>query len=533
MELSVTTHIDDSSPEEVVKLWKLRVGQMLLMPSYDCLSDLEADWDEFQQMYFDDQLESDLKSSELFGKINRDRYIEMRSVFLKDDIEDTLLTDYDPFQPVRESAFELLFEDSIVDATETIYVEPEVPFFTPAEMIKLGVSYTTKGFYSDKPDMATISEKNVKTWFKEYCNKFRGFKNESYIPSFEWANTLNTLVSDIDTLSGDELLNRKQSILDLGWNPEIPFNDKNKKYARERIKKSINNVSVVRYDRALKVEESAIESTNFIDIALYGKRNGRYTSIGLVMENGKVVYYNTTAHEMQRYSIQNEDAKIMRLNVSKETKNKILVSYRECKFDIPYNTEIVSPSVVVNSFVESLLKSAHMYNSGEKKMYLVHEGIVNETLNIVDANFTYLPILEVKDLPVEFDDDGNLLISKGKNIDFEGEYSRCHLALKQYQTAKAIDGMKYCMTKLWYMNIILEESIHSTKSKPKLKKLNTVRAKIMGDIKTYLPIILKLDPKFDILKEYNNSPFSENKLRIKHSTIKYTVELFKRLISLI
>ena len=251
------------------------------------------------------------------------------------------------------------------------------------------------------------------------------------------------------------------------------------------------------------------------------------------MENGKVVYYNTTAHEMQRYSIQNEDAKIMRLNVSKETKNKILVSYRECKFDIPYNTEIVSPSVVVNSFVESLLKSAHMYNSGEKKMYLVHEGIVNETLNIVDANFTYLPILEVKDLPVEFDDDGNLLISKGKNIDFDGEYSRCHLALKQYQTAKAIDGMKYCMTKLWYMNIILEESIHSTKSKPKLKKLNTVRAKIMGDIKTYLPIILKLDPKFDILKEYNNSPFSENKLRIKHSTIKYTVELFKRLISLI
>ena len=83
------------------------------------------------------------------------------------------------------------------------------------------------------------------------------------------------------------------------------------------------------------------------------------------------------------------------------------------------------------------------------------------------------------------------------------------------------------------MNILLEEMIHSTKDKKKLTEIHKVRAKIINDIKTYMPKILKLNPSFDILKAYSDSPFSNNKVKIRQSTIKYTLDLFKRLISII
>ena len=103
----------------------------------------------------------------------------------------------------------------------------------------------------------------------------------------------------------------------------------------------------------------------------------------------------------------------------------------------------------------------------------------------------------------------------------------------QYAKSKSVDGMEYCMTKLWYMNILLEDMIHDTKDSKEKSKLNKVRAKVMNDIKTYMPKILESDPQFDILKAYNDSPFADNKIKIRNSTIRYTIDAVKRLLKVV
>ena len=175
-------------------------------------------------------------------------------------------------------------------------------------------------------------------------------------------------------------------------------------------------------------------------------------------------------------------------------------------------------------------------------MYKIHDGEIGEYLEEHGSKYMQLLTrLKLKydkigltesttnEFPIEFDKDGNLLINKGSNVDFDGEYSRTHLALKMYEESNNITGMKYCICKLWYLNIILEDKIHDKKTDSRTKDSCTrSRAKIMNDIKKYTPIIMKHDPSFDILKTYQNSPFNNDKIVIKSTTLFYIYKLIKR-----
>ena len=48
-----------------------------------------------------------------------------------------------------------------------------------------------------------------------------------------------------------------------------------------------------------------------------------------------------------------------------------------------------------------------------------------------------------------------------------------------------------------------------------------------------MPKILESDPQFDILKAYNDSPFADNKIKIRNSTIRYTIDAVKRLLRVV
>ena len=74
---------------------------------------------------------------------------------------------------------------------------------------------------------------------------------------------------------------------------------------------------------------------------------------------------------------------------------------------------------------------------------------------------------------------------------------------------------------------------NDTKDSKERTKLNKVRAKVMNGIKTYMPKILESDPQFDILKAYNDSPFADNKIKIRNSTIHYTINAVKRLLKIL
>ena len=160
--------------------------------------------------------------------------------------------------------------------------------------------------------------------------------------------------------------------------------------------------------------------------------------------------------------------------------------------------------------------------------------------NILNEDSKYnlddiLPLSEEINSSIEFDDDGNLLISKGKDVDFEVEYASTHLAMQQYERTDNLEGMKYCMCKLWYMNLLLEQEIHSSDKKDKItiSSYHKARSKIMNDIKTYMPIIIEKDPEFNIQTEYENSVFNNSKIKIKQSTLKYALQLFKSLLHLV
>jgi Acetyltransferases len=63
----------------------------------------------------------------------------------------------------------------------------------------------------------------------------------------DWIDTLDYLYSDFKEIkeSGNEgkILARKQSILDLGWNPEIPFTRRNRQLASKRVSKLLDKSS--------------------------------------------------------------------------------------------------------------------------------------------------------------------------------------------------------------------------------------------------------------------------------------------------
>lgn len=149
------------------------------------------------------------------------------------------------------------------------YMDDILPFFTPDEMEGFGVFSGEANLYSPTPDNHVCGLISTEEWF----NQYKGL-NGRYNPAdnYIWENTLNILYSDYDKIleSGDEqkILDRKQSILELGWNPEIQFDHKTAKLARIR---RLNN------DNLLEMEDL----TEFYD-QYSGEPLEEETSVGTV-----------------------------------------------------------------------------------------------------------------------------------------------------------------------------------------------------------------------------------------------------------
>ena len=458
----------------------------------------------------------------------------------------------------------LLWEDicDIHADYNKINLEPNVPYFTPYEMERLGISYQGKNvMYSTKPDTVAINEKPIKEWFEEYKSKFNGYSSDDFTTGFQWRDTLKSLYEDINSLNEQELLNRKQSILDLGWNPEIPFNEDTQLFARRRLEAMITESypEIDNYCNCGVTTKQIISEDNTGNIFVIFSTNeqGRFKNISLSFdENLNEVFTLDINSNTFNLGTLDEEVKVYTLKLDNEllenTKNLINIYNNTQKYNLlegyDSNKYIKNTKIVCFNLLENLLSLAITPNNillnESNDIHQIHfplyvaeiyEGPI-ENYVIEDSSIHINDILnltEVVSFGAEFDEDGNLLISKGKKLDYEAEYANTHLALTQYQKSNNLEGMKYSLLKLWYMNILLEEEIHSTKDKNKLSKCHKARAKIMNDIKTYMPMVMEEDPNFNIIKEYENSPFSKAKVKIKRSTIKYTIELLKQLLKLV
>lgn len=142
------------------------------------------------------------------------------------------------------------------------------PYFEPKEIIAL------EGHYYDEV------EESSKAIFKEYQDYCYGFNNNFNI--IEWDNEVRKLTSKLEFSSFtniDEINKTKQSLVQLGWNPEIKYTTENQIKAKNRLEnifneyyKNVNMISLesqfAEFDESEYVQESIKEKLHSISIVL-------------------------------------------------------------------------------------------------------------------------------------------------------------------------------------------------------------------------------------------------------------------------
>lgn len=217
----------------------------------EMLDNLEKQFTEYNSQSKDHKLRSDDESIAIYNKTNVDRYNDIKKFLLKSrQIENTervtstdgktLKTDTTHY--FGEFVSQVYQNMQAVNEAESLKSKQhrrfnDCPYFTPTEMIDMGV-YTNGNFYSPFADNdGLITGIKIPLWFDSYKNMCMDHIFEDY--RSDWIDTLDNLYSDFEDIkaSGDKekILARKQSILNLGWNPEIAFNRKNRLKASKRV----------------------------------------------------------------------------------------------------------------------------------------------------------------------------------------------------------------------------------------------------------------------------------------------------------
>ena len=232
------------------------VGRVTGKDVDDYLSNLEKSFVNFNAQTHDHRKKSDDKCREIYGMSNIERYnklkanaLNFKSVKTVEKVKstDNKTLDSSQVQQLGEFVSQVYDNMQAVNEVEQLKVNKhrrfnDTPYFTPTELIDMGV-HGNHNFYSkDADNDGLITNVKVATWFDSYKDMCMDHIFEDYRK--DWIDTLDMLYSDFEDIkaSGNEekILARKQSILDLGWNPEIPFNRKNRLKASERVSKILD-----------------------------------------------------------------------------------------------------------------------------------------------------------------------------------------------------------------------------------------------------------------------------------------------------
>lgn len=178
-------------------------------------------------------------------------------------------------------------------------------------------------------------------------------------------------------------------------------------------------------------------------------------------------------------------------------------------------------------------------------IYHIYSGALmqynpNQVANLLNWHLDYEPITEsmkclipyTRIVPIQeatpfsapnnFQQDANIFIQKHRNnsLNLKEEYEQCKEMLKQYSKVKAIDPLRYYVTKLWHINLIIEDRIQlpSAKEKENIKQIYKFKETVLKTFTKYHDELKKLDPKFDLNEYYKASPFSQSALRYQQKT---------------
>lgn len=275
---------DDDYKERTIKKWESAYsGCVILRDDYDTEEELESDWEKFSQMPHSLQLDSDDQAIKLYGITNEEKYFEIKSKFLKQNLKPENITIYRPssISELKETTFnESSLLESVENSSDFIYksimyesiknkniiseeaeekvknelyknIRPTISisirgFFLPSELENLGTSFSDNiepmfSLKTPKSLLSSIINDNLrnKDMYMSYKMKtlgitpsIRGFDNiydKVVYTLYNKSKNSNLL---------EEKLQINQQLLDIGWNPYIPYNESTK---YKRIKTLMEN----------------------------------------------------------------------------------------------------------------------------------------------------------------------------------------------------------------------------------------------------------------------------------------------------
>lgn len=542
------------------------------------ISELNESLFEFLKLSYNEQVELDKLCIEEYGESNHDRYNRLYNelssrVYLDNNINESV-SSYDYINKV----------DNVTPFINKI--SGSLPYFTVSDMEDLGV-YSNSNYYNEPTDLDNVDIE----WYNNYKLISSGIIPQNFEEVAK--RRLNKLDKVYRNVYENGMDNKsKQSILELGWNPEVAYTPENvvnrSKYISECIKSKFESVQVFNATNINEevITETATKNKNPIYIVLvytaspFGKlikkyTHGEYThaAIGLDVNLDKLYSFNLannfnklggfSIESIKGYIKDNKDA-VMAVytsfvNDEKFKKLKKQLDYLRDNVDKTRYSFINVLSLLANKPVElandmicsqfvdrmlklvdiditgvssSLVTPNDIYNSAVNKIYKLYEGRVDK-YNQRKANSTINKLkkshITEASTPIQFDDNGDLLIIK--NIkDIEEEFNKSHKLLMSYNKTNNYEAMKYELYKLWYMNLLLERKIF--KEKKPSKKYHDMRARILNDFNKYLKIVNKNDPEYIFSQEYEKSKYNDSIYKIHNSTLKYGIQYAKNLTSL-
>ncbi len=273
-----------SSDVEQARNWSIESNRTIIIPTRT-LAELEELWDSYNMMIKKHKRESDWMSEEIFGVTNLYHYEYLKNQFLKEDIrrEDketygsviesvgiskikkyyteamndsvldtvkSLVENIIPNNGIYEDMLASNVVSGILDKFDSDIINPtdivngiicgDMPYLSPDEMIDMGVFGQTpvENYYGVLSDNSMINDTiSVKEWFDLYINTDRALYTEFGNYTVDWINKVRELTYGLKSLieSGDDqkIRARKQSILELGWDPDIEFSNKARTVAKE------------------------------------------------------------------------------------------------------------------------------------------------------------------------------------------------------------------------------------------------------------------------------------------------------------
>lgn len=549
------------------------------------IAELNKSFIKFNTYSYNEQLELDKICIEKYGQTNKQRYLELYDeyasrIYLNENIKESLSTEFDT-DYVNRSYNNISFIDRLND----------LPYFTPMDMSELGVYSNSETNYYGEP--SNIENNDLK-WYENYqllykgiyTNDFKELSNKRIDKIYELYYNLYNEYSNVNSI--------KQSILELGWNPEIPFTPEN------RIKATINNkerlksilctnefFDATHINTDIIIEERAKETLHPIYVILvytaspFGKlikeyTHGIYTHAAMSLDNtlNKLYSYNLnnnysklggfSIESIQGYIKDNKDAImcVYTTFVNDEKKRKLdkqlnyfINNVDKTKYSILNVLSLVANKpielandMICSQFVDRMLKLVDIditgmasslvtpndiYRSTSNKIYKIYEGRVDQ-YNYKKAQTIVNKLRKSSIVEAKSTplqfDDNGDLLYIKDIKDIQEEYNKSHKLLLNYDKTGNYEAMKSELYKLWYLNLLLERKIYNKKKSN--KEYYDMRSRILNDFNKYLKKVNQNDPEYIFSDGYNQSQYNDSIYKVHSSTLKYGIKYAKSMIGL-